>query len=64
MRRLVDKGVTFLLFLVIWLDDMTTGEGRKERINSFLWKKNVKKGELCDNPVSYHLGRGSLINPL
>jgi len=31
MRRLVDKGAAFLLFLVTRLNDMTTGEGKKER---------------------------------
>jgi len=29
-----------------------------------LWKKNVKEGELCNNPVSYYLGWGGLTNPL
>jgi len=23
---------------------------------SLLWKKNVKEGELCDDPVGYYLG--------
>jgi len=31
---------------------------------SSLWEKNVKEGELYDNPVGRYLGRGGLINPL
>ena len=27
-----------------------------------LWEKNVKEGELCDNPAGRHLSRGSPIN--
>ena len=43
---------------------MTTGREGKERISSFLWKKNVKEGESCNNLTGCHLGRGSLTNPL
>ena len=63
MWRLVNKGAVFLLFLVTWLDDITTGERKKERISSFLWKKNVKEGESCDDLTGCHLGRGGLTNP-
>jgi len=43
---------------------MITGEEKKEHTSSFLWKKNVKEGESCNDPVSRHLSRGGLINPL
>jgi len=43
---------------------MTANKERKEHINSSLWKKNVKEGELCDDLTGCHLGRGGLINPL
>ena len=26
------------------------------QLSDSLWKKNVKEGELCNDPVSYHLG--------
>jgi len=64
IQRLVNKGVTFLLFLITQLDDITTGEEKKERISSSLWKKNNKEGELCNDPVGRHLGQGGLTNPL
>ena len=56
MWRLINKGAAFLLFLITWLDDITTSEERKERTSSSLWKKNVKEGELCDDPAGCHLG--------
>jgi len=31
---------------------------------SSLWEKNVKKGELYNDPVGRYLGWGGLINPL
>jgi len=37
---------------------------RETYLLSSLWKKNVKEGESCDDPVSRHLGRGGLTNPL
>ena len=43
---------------------MTISEEKKERISSFLWKKNVKEGELCDDPVGRRLSRGGPMNPL
>jgi len=46
----------FLLFLITWLDDIITGKEREECISSSLWKKNVKEGELCNDPVGCHLG--------
>ena len=64
MRRSVNKGTAFLLFLITQLDDMITGEEKKERISNFLWKKNDKEGELCDDLIGCYLSWGSLINPL
>jgi len=64
MRRLIDKGAAFLLFLITWLDNMTASKEKEERTVSSLWKKNVKEGELCNDPVGHHLGRGGLTNPL
>jgi len=29
-----------------------------------LWEKNVKEGELYNNPIGRHLNWGSLTNPL
>jgi len=29
-----------------------------------LWEKNVKEGELYNNPTGRHWGQGGLINPL
>jgi len=43
---------------------MTTGEERKECTSSSLWKKNVKEGELCNDPAGRYLGQGGLTNPL
>jgi len=43
---------------------MTTSKEKEERISSSLWKKNVKEGELCDDPIGRYLGWGDLINPL
>jgi len=64
IQHLVNKGTAFLLFLVTQLGGMTASEERKERISNSLWKKNVKEGELCNNPVGRHLGWGGLTNPL
>jgi len=64
MWCLVNKGAVFLLFLVTWLDSITTGEEKKEHTSSFLWKKNVKEGELCNDLIGCYLGWGGLTNPL
>jgi len=42
---------------------MIISKERKERTSSFLWKKNVKEGESCNNPAGRYLGWGGLANP-
>ena len=38
---------------------------KKERFYQYsLWEKNVKEGELCNNPAGYYLGWSGLTNPL
>jgi len=64
IRRLVNESVTFFLFLVTWLDDMTTGREKKEYISSSLWKKNVKEGKLYNDSAGCYLSWGGLTNPL
>jgi len=39
-------------------------EKEGNRPNNPLWKKNIKEGESCNNPIGRHLGWGSLTNPL
>ena len=43
---------------------MTKVEEKEENQPSdSLWKKNVKEGELCNDPTGRHLGQGGLTNP-
>jgi len=58
----MDKGAVLFLFFFTLLAGIVTLWKEGAYWNS-LWKKNVKEGELCDDPVGRHLGWGGLINP-
>ena len=47
----------------MWLAGIVTLKKKERFYQGFLWKKNVKKGELCNDLTGCHLSWSGLTNP-